>query len=470
MSISEPLEDTRKTPAPAHVRGPVWRYVMLTLRVLQVRLRFFAVLVVAFVVVGKWDVIRNYWDRLTRARIVESSHPASPDTEYYCPMCPGVASDWPGKCPVCNMSLVRHQRGEAVPLPDGVVARMQFSPYRLQLAGIKTSPVLYQPLSYEIAALGTVESASRLPPAGGASQVTVKVEIFEKDVGLIAEGSVAEVTSDAFAGREPFAGKVRALASQLDADTHMLAVWLGVQDPQRELRPAMSINARIKVTAGQFAVVTRSAAANWRNRTTLELVSATLANPGKPDVSTGIESLLRAGAEQAMLRCGMALALPESAVIDTGTRKVVYVENGPGMFDGVEVVVGPRCGDFYPVIRGLQPGQRVALAGAFLIDAETQLNRGVAATFFGAIRSSDNGASSPATAAAELEGLSALSAADRVLALKQGFCPVTKKPLGSMGTPTTIVIDGKTIFLCCAGCESALRKNPGKYLSHLHQH
>src|SRR2546423_10962632 len=125
MSISEPLEDTRKTPVPSRARGPVWRYLLLTLRVLQVRLRFFAVLVVAFVVVGKWDVVRNYWDRMTRARIVESSHPASPDTEYYCPMCPGVASDWPGKCPVCNMSLVRHQRGEAVPLPDGVVARMQ---------------------------------------------------------------------------------------------------------------------------------------------------------------------------------------------------------------------------------------------------------------------------------------------------------------------------------------------------------
>jgi YHS domain-containing protein len=39
-----------------------------------------------------------------------------------------------------------------------------------------------------------------------------------------------------------------------------------------------------------------------------------------------------------------------------------------------------------------------------------------------------------------------------------------------MGTPTSVVIGGKTIFLCCAGCESALRKNPGKYLSHTNQH
>ena len=46
-----------------------------------------------------------------------------------------------------------------------------------------------------------------------------------------------------------------------------------------------------------------------------------------------------------MFRKGLTLAVPESAVIDTGTRKVVYVETAPGQFDGLEVVLGPRCGD-----------------------------------------------------------------------------------------------------------------------------
>ena len=56
------------------------------------------------------------------------------------------------------------------------------------------------------------------------------------------------------------------------------------------------------------------------------------------------------------------------------------------MFDGVEVVLGPRCGDFYPVVRGLEVGQRVAFAGAFLLDAETRLNPSLAAGYFGAGR------------------------------------------------------------------------------------
>jgi Cu(I)/Ag(I) efflux system membrane fusion protein len=70
------------------------------------------------------------------------------------------------------------------------------------------------------------------------------------------------------------------------------------------------------------------------------------------------------------------LSVPESAVIDTGGRKVVYVEAEPGVFDGRVVVLGPRIGDRFPVIEGLAPGEKVAAAGAFLIDAESRLNGG----------------------------------------------------------------------------------------------
>ncbi len=68
------------------------------------------------------------------------------------------------------------------------------------------------------------------------------------------------------------------------------------------------------------------------------------------------------------------LSVPESAVIDTGTRKVVYVEARPGVFEGRQVVLGPRIGDRFPVLEGLEPGEKVAAAGAFLIDAESRLN------------------------------------------------------------------------------------------------
>ena len=77
----------------------------------------------------------------------------------------------------------------------------------------------------------------------------------------------------------------------------------------------------------------------------------------------GCESKLKAKPAKYLARLapaptGAVLTVPESAVIDTGTRKVVYVEAEPGVFEGREVVLGPRSGDRYPVLEGLAPGER----------------------------------------------------------------------------------------------------------------
>ncbi|MBI1824837.1 MAG: efflux RND transporter periplasmic adaptor subunit [Planctomycetes bacterium] len=78
------------------------------------------------------------------------------------------------------------------------------------------------------------------------------------------------------------------------------------------------------------------------------------------------------------------LSVLVSAVINTGTRKVVYRETDPGTFDMLEVKVGKRAGEFYPVLAGLEAGDHVATAGAFLVDAENRLNPAASAQFFGA--------------------------------------------------------------------------------------
>ncbi len=65
------------------------------------------------------------------------------------------------------------------------------------------------------------------------------------------------------------------------------------------------------------------------------------------------------------------------------------------------------------------------------------------------------------------EGLIKLSEADRAAALKQDVCPVTGEKLGSMGGPPKVLINGREVFLCCAGCEEELRKQPETYLAKL---
>ena len=63
------------------------------------------------------------------------------------------------------------------------------------------------------------------------------------------------------------------------------------------------------------------------------------------------------------------------------------------------------------------------------------------------------------------EGLAKLTETQRVAALKQAVCPVTGAKLGSMGQPPMITVNEQEVFLCCAGCEQELRKDPEKYLT-----
>jgi outer membrane murein-binding lipoprotein Lpp/YHS domain-containing protein len=63
--------------------------------------------------------------------------------------------------------------------------------------------------------------------------------------------------------------------------------------------------------------------------------------------------------------------------------------------------------------------------------------------------------------------LSELSEADREAALAQKTCPVGEQPLGSMGKPPKVTVNGQEVFLCCEGCEEDLRSDPEKYLAKL---
>jgi len=90
-------------------------------------------------------------------------------------------------------------------------------------------------------------------------------------------------------------------------------------------------------------------------------------NPGgqlKPQMFTDVEL---------KIDLGKKLAIPEDAVIDTGTKKVVYVDKGDGHFEPREVVLGLHGEGEVEVSKGLQPGEKVAAGANFLIDSEAKL-------------------------------------------------------------------------------------------------
>lgn len=452
MSSSESIpQSNAKTEDSSSPRMSAW----LAVRVLIVRLRFFLVLLGVLLLVGSWPTLSHHWQRLMGKRGAQS-RPLADDMEFWCPMCPGVISDFPGKCPVCNMALVRRKKGEAVPLPNGVLARMQFSPYRVQLAGIRTAAIEYRSLHREVVLVGPVERSTFTSPA------SVRTEVFAADLPFLIEGQAIEVSSQALAGHVPFRGRIRHLDNRSGSDRRAITVQLEIEDPDHDLSPGMLVTARAEAPIARLPWWRRAMTEEGGRGFIVDVTLHGLLTPTIPGVGGGAVSLLRQACMQTLLAEGYGLAVPCGAVIDHGSRKVAFVENGPGMFDAVEIAVGPRCGDYYPVLRGITFGQRVAATGAFLLDAEMWLNHGLASTYFGATRGAGESAPTAPSVAP-----SSLSAEDQLLAAKQKICPVTGGSLDAMGGPVRVEVAGRVVFICCKSCEKPLRKNPAKYLSKL---
>jgi Cu(I)/Ag(I) efflux system membrane fusion protein len=379
------------------------------LHVAQVRLRFLLIIVLAGGIVSQWTTLRSLQDRWTWSRRTPTSGSVSPSQEYFCPMDPGVLSVWPAICPICNMDLVPRKKMESQMLPSGVVARMQLSPYRIQLAGIRTETIESRPLKYEQTLTGVLQRFED-------GSVGFEASLSEGDLPLFSMASTAELRQH--------------------SKTEFTSASVRVIDDSGHSRARFVLDDPNSVAKGS-------------------IVTAKVLIPYGDDENV--------------------LCVPESAVVDRGLERLVYVESMPGIFDGVQVELGQRCGAVYPILSGLKAGQKVASAGAFLIDAESRLNPSLAAGYFGANQSESRNASPspvgklsqkplPAKSGSLKQGI---SREDQALIDKQRICPVTELPLDSMGGPISVQVSGRKVFICCAGCEQRLKAEPDKYLTRL---
>ncbi len=92
---------------------------------------------------------------------------------------------------------------------------------------------------------------------------------------------------------------------------------------------------------------------------------------------------------------GEVLTVPKTAVIDTGLRKIVFVDRGESGYEQIEVAVGPEAWGtsdgsetkrrYYPLVSGLTPGDMVVTHGNFLIDSQTQLTGSASGAYGGAL-------------------------------------------------------------------------------------
>ena len=151
------------------------------------------------------------------------------------------------------------------------------------------------------------------------SSVWILAEVAEQDIGLVKAGSVARVNISAYPDKH-FKGKVDFIYPTLDTATRTVQVRVELANPNGLLKPAMFANVQLATSHG-----------------------------------------------------GKVLTVPVSAVIDSGTRKIVLIQLAEGHFEPRTVRLGDRSENYIEVLDGITEGEQVVTSANFLIDAESNL-------------------------------------------------------------------------------------------------
>jgi Cu(I)/Ag(I) efflux system membrane fusion protein len=152
------------------------------------------------------------------------------------------------------------------------------------------------------------------------STVWLMADVFEQDLAQIRPGQSATITVQAYPGRA-FEGRVAFVYPTVNAQTRTAKVRIEVPNPDLLLKTDM------------YATV---------------------------EIAAPVET-------------ATVLAVPDSAVLDTGTKQTVLVDRGEGRFEPRAVKLGPRADGYVAVLEGLRDGEKVVTGANFLIDAESNL-------------------------------------------------------------------------------------------------
>ena len=148
--------------------------------------------------------------------------------------------------------------------------------------------------------------------------VWVIASVYQYELPLVHEGMRASVIP-AFQSQETRTGTVSYINPYLDPETRTGEVRIQISNPKGDLKPGMFVDVSLERELGE------------------------------------------------------RLAVPESGVIFSGDRRVVFVDLGDGRLEPRDVALGPKAGDYYQVVGGLKAGDVVVTSGDFLVAAESRL-------------------------------------------------------------------------------------------------
>ncbi|MBI2344214.1 MAG: efflux RND transporter periplasmic adaptor subunit [Deltaproteobacteria bacterium] len=310
---------------------------------------------------------------------------------YTCPMHPGIRQDRPGDCPICGMRLVPlaaelpaeppgasephagHAAGATTDTTDRAAENgVYISPERQQLIGVKTLVIAVQPARQEIRTVGHVAFDPDLMIAQ-----REYIEALRLGDRSLIEAVVLHLQHMGISEAE--LGRLR----QTRKESHGLflpkkgdSVWIYAPLYEHELpavTPGMRAIVSLQSGGPTFEGTIRSIdpiidpkTRSARARIEIPHAGGTL----RPDtyVNTAI-----------VVDHGMAITVPTTAVIDTGTRILVIRRHGKGHFEPVEIETGVNLGDAWIVRAGLQEGDVIVARATFLVNSESSLKSALGA-------------------------------------------------------------------------------------------
>ena len=219
-----------------------------------------------------------------------------------------------------------------------------------------------------------VTTGTKIYTIADLSQLWVKLDAYESDMMWIRYGQQVEFTTEAYPG-EVFKGKISFIDPVLNAATRTVKLRVNVDNPEGKLKPQMFVKAivRSSVAVGGRVMATEMAG-KWICPMHPDVVKT---QAGSCDICgmdlVTTESL---GYVKADTPKEAPLVIPASAPLITGKRAVVYVQlpdKERPTYEGREIVLGLRAGDYYIVESGLTEGEVVVTNGNFKIDSALQI-------------------------------------------------------------------------------------------------
>jgi Cu(I)/Ag(I) efflux system membrane fusion protein len=229
-------------------------------------------------------------------------------------MSEGMAHGDPGALAAASL-----QRLRALDVPDDEITRLRKTSKAQHLFAVRAPAdgvVIEKPVQEGM----RIEAGQPLYKTADLSNVWLIAEVQERDLGMVQPGQTATAQFVAFPGQH-FEGKVEFIYPSLSPETRTARVRIVIPNPNLVLRAAMYASVEIAAPATE----------------------------------------------------GPMLAIPSSAVIDSGARQVVLIDRGEGRFEPRPVRLGTQGGDWVQVTKGVKPGEKVVTSANFLIDAESNL-------------------------------------------------------------------------------------------------